>query len=63
MQVQKCACSGTPGEARGGVICDTNAAFYFKVHYFGAVGETMLRGLSELANTNNRSVCRSDLVS
>lgn len=52
----------TPGEAKGSEIWDINAAFDFKVHYFGPVGE-MLRGVSELAYTINRSFRRSDLIS
>lgn len=53
----------TPGDAKGSEIYDTNAAFDSKVHDIGAVGEAMLRGVSELAYTINRSFCRSDLIS
>lgn len=52
-----------PWETKGSDICDTDVAFDFKVHDFSAMGGNMLRGVSELVYTNNRSFCRSDLVS
>lgn len=49
--MQRSACPGTPGKTKGCVICETKAAFDFKVYDFGAVGEIMQRGVLEPASS------------